>query len=73
MTPAEKDNAIRAQGRKCVDEIRQALKARPKPRWNQVVPPILDRHFKKIAAFGIDKLEFVSRIGRMNGRYGVES
>ena len=73
MTPAEKDNAIRAQGRKCVDEIRQALKARPKQKWNQVVPPILDWHFKQIAAFGINKIEFVSRIGRMNGRYGVES
>lgn len=40
MTP-EQENAIRAQGRKCVDEIRQAMKARPKPKWNSVVPPIL--------------------------------
>lgn len=72
MTP-EIENVIRAQGRKCVEEIRQALKARPKPKWNIIVPPILDKHYKKIAAVGIDKLEFVSRIGRMNGRYGVES
>ena len=37
MTP-EIENAIRSQGCKCVDEIRQAMKARPKPKWNSVVP-----------------------------------
>lgn len=73
MTPAEKDNAIRAQGRKCVDEIRQALKARPKPKWNVVVPPILKKHHQKIAPMGISLVAFVSSIGRMTGRYGVES
>lgn len=35
MTP-EQDNAVRAQGRKCVAEIKQALKCRPKPKWNAV-------------------------------------
>lgn len=73
MTPEEKDNAIRAQGRKCVDEIRQALKARPKPKWNVVVPPILKKHHQKIAPMGISLEAFVSSIGRMTGRYGVES
>ncbi|HAU5705044.1 TPA: hypothetical protein JD342_20650 [Citrobacter freundii] len=72
MTP-EQENAIRAQGRKCVDEIRQALKARPKPKWNVVVPPILKKHHQKIAPMGISLVAFVSSIGRMNGRYGVES
>lgn len=73
MTPEEKENAIRAQGRKCVDEIRQALKARPKPKWNVVVPPILKKHHQKIAPMGISLVAFVSSIGRMQGRYGVES
>lgn len=72
MTP-EQENAIRAQGRKCVDEIRQALKARLKPKWNVVVPPILKKHHQKIAPMGISLVAFVSSIGRMTGRYGVES
>lgn len=72
MTP-EQENAIRAQGRKCVDEIRQALKSRPKPKWNVVVPPILKKHHQKIAPMGISLVAFVSSIGRMQGRYGVES
>ena len=72
MTP-EQENAIRAQGRKCVDEIRQALKARPKPKWNVVVPPILKKHHQKIAPLGISLVAFPSSIGRMQGRYGVES
>lgn len=72
MTP-EIENAIRAQGRKCVDVIRQALKARPKPKWNVVVPPILKKHHQKIAPMGISLVAFVSSIGRMQGRYGVES
>ena len=72
MTP-EQENDIRAQGRKCVDEIRQALKARPKPKWNVVVPPILKKHHQKIAPMGISLVAFVSSIGRMQGRYGVES
>ncbi|WP_410738027.1 hypothetical protein [Citrobacter portucalensis] len=69
----EDENAIRSQCRKCVEEIRQAMKARPKPKWNTVVPPILDKHHREIAAIGIDKLGFISKIGRMQGRYGVES
>lgn len=73
MTPEEKENILRAQGRKCVDEIRQALKARPKPKWNVVVPPILKKHHQKIAPMGISLVAFVSSIGRMQGRYGVES
>ena len=51
MTP-EQENAIRAQGRKCVDEIRQALKARPKPKWNVVVPPILKKTSPEDCAYG---------------------
>ncbi|EMN1955346.1 hypothetical protein RN313_003412 [Citrobacter koseri] len=73
MTPEEKENILRAQGRKCVEEIRQAMKVRPKPKWNVVVPPILKKHHQKIAPMGISLVAFVSSIGRMQGRYGVES
>ncbi|CAH3352149.1 hypothetical protein AI2602V1_3533 [Citrobacter freundii] len=72
MTP-EQDNAVRAQGRKCVAEIQQAMKCRPKPKWNAVVPPIIKKHHQKISPLGISLVAFVSSIGRMQGRYGVES
>ena len=72
MTP-EQSNVVRAQGRKCVAEIQQALKCRPKPKWNAVVPPILKKHHQKIEPLGISLVAFVSSIGRMQGRYGVES
>lgn len=72
MTP-EQDNAVRAQGRKRVEEIMQTMKCRPKPKWNAVVPPIIRKHHQKIAPLGISLVAFVSSIGRMNGRYGVES
>lgn len=54
-------------------EIQQALKCRPKPKWNAVVPPIIKKHHAKIAPLGISLVAFVSSIGRMQGRYGVES
>lgn len=73
MTPEEKENIIRAHGRKCVEEIKQALKSKPKPKWNVVEPPILKKHHQKIAPIGISLVAFVSSIGRMQGRYGVES
>lgn len=72
MTP-EQDNVVRSQGRKCVAEIQQALKCRPKPKWNAVVPPILKKHHKVIAGLGVSLIEFNSVMGRMQGRYGVES
>jgi len=73
MTPEEKDNILRSQGRKCIDEIKQAMKAKPKPKWNSVVPQILKKHHAKIAPMGVSLVAFVSKIGRMTGRYGVES
>lgn len=48
MTP-EIENVMRNQGRQCVDEIRRALKAKPKPKWNEVVPPILKSTTKKLS------------------------
>ncbi len=39
MTP-ETDNAIRAACRRCTEEIQQAMRKKPKPNWNETVPPI---------------------------------
>ncbi|BBV44978.1 hypothetical protein [Citrobacter portucalensis] len=72
MTP-EENNVVRSQGRKCVAEIQQALECRPKPKWNAVVPPILKKHHKIIAGLGVSLIELNSVMGRMQGRYGVES
>lgn len=72
MTP-ETDNAIRSACRRCTEEIQQAMRKKPKPNWNETVPPIIKKHHQKIAPLGINLVAFVSSIGRMQGRYGVES
>ncbi|WP_326928876.1 hypothetical protein [Citrobacter sp. RHBSTW-00881] len=73
MTPAEQENAIRAQAKRCTEELKAALKQKPKPKWNDVCPPILRKHYEKVKPFGISLVKFNSVIGRLNGRYGVES
>lgn len=52
MTP-ETDNAIRAVCRRCTEEIQQAMRKKPKPNWNETVPPIINKHHKKIEALGV--------------------
>lgn len=39
MTPEEKENALRAQARRCAEEITKAMSVKPKPEWNAVCPP----------------------------------
>ncbi len=39
MTPEEQENALRAQARRCAEEITKAMSAKPKPKWNAVCPP----------------------------------
>ncbi|KLQ92478.1 MULTISPECIES: hypothetical protein [Enterobacter cloacae complex] len=70
---SETDNAIRSACRRCTEEIQQAMRKKPKPNWNETVPPIIKKHHQVIEPMGISLLEFVVRTGRMNGRYGVES
>lgn len=72
MTPAN-ENAIRAAFRRCTEEIQQAMRKKPKPNWNETVPPIINKHHKKIEALGVSHLEFVVYTGRLNRRFGVES
>ena len=69
----ETENALQAQAKRCSDESRKAMKVPPKPNWDETVPPILRKHHEKIRPLGITLLEFVGKIGRMNGRFGVES
>ncbi|VAV78172.1 Uncharacterised protein [Enterobacter hormaechei] len=38
MTPAN-ENAIRTACRRCTEEIQQAMRKKPKPNWNETVPP----------------------------------
>lgn len=38
MTPAN-ENAVRAACRRCTEEIKQAMRKKPKPNWNETVPP----------------------------------
>lgn len=38
MTPEEKENALRAQARRCAEEITKAMSVKPKPKWNAVCP-----------------------------------
>ena len=71
MTPAN-ENAIRAACRRCTEEILQAMRKKPKPNWNDTVPPIINKHHKKIEALGVCLLEFVVKTGRLNGRFGAE-
>ncbi|AXH86234.1 hypothetical protein DVH14_14845 [Escherichia coli] len=74
MTPEEKENALRAQARRCAEEITKAMSVKPKPKWNAVCPPpILRKHYEKVKPMGVSLVKFVSVIGRMNERYGVES
>ena len=73
MTPEEKENALRAQARRSAEEITKAMSVKPKPKWNAVCPPILRKHYEKVRPMGVSLVKFVSVIGRMNGRYGVES
>ena len=37
----EENNAVRDVARQCSDAIKKALKKKPKPSWNEAVPPIL--------------------------------
>ncbi|MBJ9121036.1 hypothetical protein I5466_09485 [Citrobacter koseri] len=72
MTPEEQENILRAQARRCAEEITKAMSAKPKPKWNAVCPPILRNHYEKVKPTGVSLVKFVSVIGRLNGRYGVE-
>lgn len=72
MTP-ETENAIRAACRRCTEEIQQAMRNKPNPNWNETVPPIINKHHKKIEALGVSLLECVVYTERLNRRFGVDS
>lgn len=45
---SEQENAIRTSCRQCTEEIRKAMRIKPKPNWNATVPPIIKKHHQKI-------------------------
>lgn len=69
----EENNAVRDVTRQCSEAIMKALKKKPNPSWNVVVPPILKEYHEKVKPMGVSLEIFNSVIGRLNGRYGVES
>lgn len=48
MTPEEQENILRAQARRCTEEIQQAMRKKPKPNWNETVPPIINSITRKL-------------------------
>ncbi|MEB0886550.1 hypothetical protein VC838_19085 [Citrobacter freundii] len=68
----EQENALHSQARRCSDELKAAMRKKPKPNWNKVVPPILRKYHQIVEPLGISLIKFNSEIGRLNGRYGVE-
>lgn len=67
------ENAIHAEAKRCSDAIQAAMKKKPKPKFDSVSKPLLSKHYEKVKPMGITFIKFVSVIGRLNGRYGVES
>lgn len=68
----EQENALHSQVRNCSNELKAAMRKKPKPNWNKVVPPILRKYHQIVEPLGISLIKFNSEIGRLNGRYGVE-
>ncbi|KLW73262.1 hypothetical protein SK60_00965 [Enterobacter sp. BIDMC99] len=66
MTP-ETDNAIRAACRRCTEEIQQAMRKKPKPNWNETVPPIINKHHKKIESLGVSSWSSSSKLAALTG------
>ncbi|MFZ3995094.1 hypothetical protein [Enterobacter hormaechei] len=51
----EHENAVRDVARQCNDAIKKALKQKPKPSWNVVVPPILKEYHEKVKPMGVQQ------------------
>ncbi len=49
----EQENAVRDVARQCSDAIKKALKKKPKPNWNEAVPPILKEYHEKVKPMGV--------------------
>ncbi|QSW37051.1 hypothetical protein KQ929_12175 [Leclercia pneumoniae] len=67
------ENAIQAEAKRCSEAIKSAMKAKPRPKFDSISKPLLSKHYAKVKPLGISFIKFVSVIGRLNGRYGVDS
>lgn len=61
MTPEEKENALRAQARRCAEEITKAMSVKPKPKWNAVCPPHPSQALREGKADGCQPSEICQR------------
>lgn len=61
MTPEEKENALRAQARRCAEEITKAMSVKPKPKWNAVCPPHPSQALREGKADGYQPGEICQR------------
>ena len=57
MTPEEKENALRAQARRCAEELTKAMSVKPKPKWNAVCPPHPSQALREGKAYGCQPSE----------------
>lgn len=66
MTPAN-ENAIRAACRRCTEEIQQAMRKKPNPNWNETVPPIINKHHKKLKLWELASWSSSSKLAALMG------
>lgn len=64
------ENAIQAEAKRCSEAIKLAMKAEPRPKFDNVSKLLLNKHYVNVKPLGISFIKFVSVIGRLNGRYG---
>lgn len=69
----ETENVIKAEARRCIDAIKTALRVKPKPTFDSVSKPLIKKHYEVVKPLGISIERFVSVMGRLNGRYGVDA
>lgn len=66
MTP-ETDNAIRAACRRCTEEIQQAMRKKPKPNWNETVPPSSTSITRKLKLWELASWSLSSKLAALTG------
>lgn len=65
----DQENALRAVARQCNEELKAAMRRKPKPKYDDVSRHILAKHYEKIKPLGIPFIRLVWTIGVLNGRF----
>lgn len=66
MTPAN-ENAIRTACRRCTEEIQQAMRKKPKPNWNETVPPSSTSITRKLKLWELASWSSSSKLAALTG------